>query len=62
MVTFEHLEKTETISAHGDKSELEWDVPLTSVSMSETSTEEPTEALNNKLLNVDESKSPAAAF
>ncbi len=25
MVTFEHLEKTETISAHGDESNIDWD-------------------------------------
>ncbi len=28
MVTFEHLEKTETISADGDESEIHWDDPL----------------------------------
>ncbi len=28
MVTFEHLEKTETISADGDGTETEWDAPL----------------------------------
>ncbi len=47
MVTFEHLEKTETISAHGDKTETDWDAPL----MGETTNFPPHSLLERSGLN-----------